>query len=486
MSISGAMNNALSGLRAVSRSAEIVSSNISNANTIGYGRREMELSSASVGGNGAGVSIDGVSRNVNQVAINDRRLADGALALDNQRVSFNERLGNVLGKTDDLNSLNGSLTQLETSLIEAASKPDSDARLSAVVNAAENVVDELSRVSDEIQNIRMDADQSIYKTVATLNENLQQVEKLNTAIQRQLTSGKDGTALMDQRQVIIDKISEVIPLKEYPRDGGKVALISTGGAVLLEGKAAQFGFTPVGVIDPQMSLAGGTLNGLTMNGLDVTVNSSRSIVGGGELAGMFEVRDELAITAQSQVDAIARDLVDRFQDPAVDPTLGATDAGLFTDNGLAFDPLNEVGLSGRLKLNAAVDPSQGGDTWRIRSGINAATPNEAGDASLINAMADALTGKRVAASGAFSPASRSASELTGEFMSLVAADLIAAEADATFSRSQVNTMTQLEFTESVDTDKELQDLLRIEQAYAANARVIQTLSELLDTLMRSL
>jgi flagellar hook-associated protein 1 len=76
--------------------------------------------------------------------------------------------------------------------------------------------------------------------------------------------------------------------------------------------------------------------------------------------------------------------------------------------------------------------------------------------------------------------------LTGEFMSLVAADLIAAEADATFSRSQVNTMTQLEFTESVDTDKELQDLLRVEQAYAANARVIQTLSELLDTLMRSM
>jgi flagellar hook-associated protein 1 len=486
MSISGAMNNALSGLRAVSRSAEIVSSNVSNANTIGYGRREMELSSASVGGNGAGVSIDGVSRNVNQVAINDRRLADGALALDNQRVDFNERLGNVLGKTDDLNSLNGSLTQLETSLIEAASKPDSDARLSAVVNAAGNVVNELSRVSDEIQNIRMDADQSISKTVATLNDNLQQVEKLNIAIQQQLTTGKDGTALMDQRQVIIDNISEVIPLKEYQRDGGKVALISTGGAVLLEGKAAQFGFTPVGVIDAQMSMAGGTLNGLTMNGLDVTVNSSRSIVGGGELAGMFEVRDELAVTAQSQVDAIARDLVDRFQDPAVDPTLGAADAGLFTDNGLAFDPLDEVGLSGRLKLNAAVDPSQGGATWRIRSGINAATPTEAGDATLINAMADALTGKRVAASGAFSPASRSASELTGEFMSLVAADLIAAEADATFSRSQVNTMTHLEFTESVDTDKELQDLLRVEQAYAANARVIQTLSDLLDTLMGAL
>jgi len=36
----------------------------------------------------------------------------------------------------------------------------------------------------------------------------------------------------------------------------------------------------------------------------------------------------------------------------------------------------------------------------------------------------------------------------------------------------------------VDTDAEMQSLLLIEQSYAANARVIQTVSDMLDILMQ--
>jgi hypothetical protein len=43
MSISGAVANALSGLTASARSAEVISSNIANAMTDGYGRREVVL-----------------------------------------------------------------------------------------------------------------------------------------------------------------------------------------------------------------------------------------------------------------------------------------------------------------------------------------------------------------------------------------------------------------------------------------------------------
>ena len=43
MSISSALSNALSGLNAVSRAADVVSSNVANAMTEGYGKREIEL-----------------------------------------------------------------------------------------------------------------------------------------------------------------------------------------------------------------------------------------------------------------------------------------------------------------------------------------------------------------------------------------------------------------------------------------------------------
>jgi flagellar hook-associated protein 1 len=46
MSITSALANAVSGLTAASRSAELVSNNVSNAMTEGYGRREIVLSGA--------------------------------------------------------------------------------------------------------------------------------------------------------------------------------------------------------------------------------------------------------------------------------------------------------------------------------------------------------------------------------------------------------------------------------------------------------
>ena len=41
----------------------------------------------------------------------------------------------------------------------------------------------------------------------------------------------------------------------------------------------------------------------------------------------------------------------------------------------------------------------------------------------------------------------------------------------------------MELTQGVDTDAELQELMQVEQAYSANARVMQTMDELLKKLM---
>jgi Flagellar hook-associated protein len=75
MSISNAVATALSGLNVTARKAEIVSSNVSNALTEGYGRRSVSVSSADLGG----VRIDGVSRHVNEGVIRERRLAEAGL-----------------------------------------------------------------------------------------------------------------------------------------------------------------------------------------------------------------------------------------------------------------------------------------------------------------------------------------------------------------------------------------------------------------------
>ena len=68
MTISGSLANSLSGLTAASRAAELVSSNVANAMTEGYGRREVVLTPRSMGdGTAAGVNVTGVRREVDNV-----------------------------------------------------------------------------------------------------------------------------------------------------------------------------------------------------------------------------------------------------------------------------------------------------------------------------------------------------------------------------------------------------------------------------------
>ena len=76
MTISGSLSSALSGLTAAAKTAEVVSSNIANATTAGYGRREVVTSARSVGHTGQGVKIVGVHRHVDPVVLADRRRAE--------------------------------------------------------------------------------------------------------------------------------------------------------------------------------------------------------------------------------------------------------------------------------------------------------------------------------------------------------------------------------------------------------------------------
>jgi flagellar hook-associated protein 1 FlgK len=184
------------------------------------------------------------------------------------------------------------------------------------------------------------------------------------------------------------------------------------------------------------------------------------------------------------LDAIARDLIDRFADPAVDPSLTPGDAGLFTDAGSAFLPANEVGISARLTINPAVDPMQGGEAWRIRDGVGAAAPGAAGDSSLLRSFADALSDNRVPASGSFGSGALSLNGILSSLLSQTGSDLLTAENQVAFTSAHLDELEQNVLEDGVDSDAELQRLILIEQAYAANARIIQTADEMLATLMR--
>lgn len=485
MTIAGSMSNALSGLTAAARATEIVSSNVANAHTDGYATRELELTSQHLGGGSGGVRIAGVLRNVDQAVLNDRVLSDAAFGHDSAVADFLSKLEDILGTPDKGASLSGHLAQFEATLVEASSRPDNEARLSSVLDAANGLVDHINDASDKIQQTRMDADRSIGQQISTLNDGLVRVQDLNYEIQEAVARGLDPSPLMDLRQQEIDRLAPIIPMKQAMRENGMVALYTTGGAILLDGKAAEIGFQPAGLIVPEMTLAAGSLSGLTLNGnvIPTPTGNNRSPLQGGTLAAAFEIRDTLAPDAQNDLDAFSRNLVERFQDPALDATRAVGAAGLFTDAGTAFDPLDEVALSERLRVNTAVDPSQGGAVWRLRDGLGATTPGEVGNAGLLQDFAVTLTKPEVGATTDFSTTARSASGLAADLLSAIGADRIHAENTMGYSSAQNETLKMMQLEDGVDTDHEMQKLLLIEQAYAANARVIATADEMIQVLM---
>jgi len=479
MSISGTLSSALSGLNAASRSAELISSNIANAMTEGYARRDLQLSARRVGDTGQGVRINGVGREVDQILLRDLRLArSGAEGLDS-RAAFHQRLDAMLTGAGNLSAR---VDGFDAALIAAAARPDSEARLSALLDSARGLASGLREASDTVQGARKDADAAIGADVAEVNRALATIARLNGDIAGMAVGGRDSSALQDQRQQLIDNLSSIIPIREVPDDQGRVALYTSGGAVLLDGRPAELGFTPVGIITPDMTLASGALSGLTLNGTALRSDDGGPLAGG-RLAAHFAIRDSLAPEAQAMLDGLARDMVERFEDPALDPSRPPGANGLFTDHGAVFDPADEVGLSARLALAAAVDPAQGGALWRLRDGLGAPSPGPVGESRLLEALGSALNSPRTGASGPLAGVARSLAGHSGALMARIGADRLTAEAEAGFAAARAGTLELLHKANGVDTDREMQELLLVERAYAANARVVKTVDEMIQLLL---
>lgn len=483
MTISGALSNAMSGLRAAGRGAELVSSNISNALTPGYGRRVLSLSSSEVGTYG-GVQVNGITRIVDAGLASDRRLADAEHGQANISANFFSRIDSLIGTPDNPASLSAQLSGFENNLITASSRPDAPERLSSAVAGARGLVNSINEAAAGIQDARSQADQTIETQVRELNSALSEVKALNSLISAARLQNGNVPSLQDQRQQVVDRIGALVPVREVPRDNGQIALYTTGGAVLIDGTAAQIGFTPVNLVTPYMSQSGGTLSGLTLNGNAIRTDAENGPLRGGAIGAQFAIRDEHGVEAQTQLDALARDLIERFQDPSVDGSLAPGDPGLFTDAGGPIDPLDEVGLSTRLAVNAAVDPDQGGAAWRLRDGINAATQGNVGEAGLLRNLTEALSTARTPASGGFGGGAFSAFNLVSTLSSSIGADRTRAEQSLSYAAARLNELTQRQLADGVDSDDEIARLLVIEQAYAANARVIEAVDEMMQTMLR--
>lgn len=480
MSLSAAMNIALTGLSANIRAAGLVSNNIANADIDGYGRRILDLSTADAAMAG-GVQVTGIIRQTDKYLIADRRVVEAELANADELHSFYDRLEFTVGGPEDADSLSNLMTAFENAINTASANPAEELRLENLAYAADDLVSKINSISQEIQSSREEADAEISNIVEEINENLGKIAEINAQIIAVGARNGDISPLEDQRQVLVDAISENIPLTTKLKDNGVMYLYATSGMTLLERNYAELEFSQSNLIPAQSTYENGDLSGIILNDHEINISPTGQIAGG-RLAALFEIRDEIAVEQNSQLDAIARDLIERFEDPTLDATLAPGDPGLFTDQGAAFDPLDEVGLASRLELNADVSPGST-EYWKLRDGIGAVVQGNVGDATLLNAYSDAISAQTLPSSPALLALSTSFTSHVQDFSSATSSYSVRSENNLAFTNSRFVASKEAELQLSVDTDQELQLLMRIEQQYAANAQVLTVIDELMERLV---
>lgn len=479
MSLSLALSSAMSGLSLSARGTQIVSENIANAQTDGYGVRSLTQASRSLGMSGNGVMITGVSRHVDYAILAELRNA--ASQRDHNAVlgSFWQRFEAGFGVPGEAGSLSQNLALLGTALQRASFTPDQPAVLQQVTRAASDVARTLSGLNASLQQERDDADASIAREIAAINQSLESIAGLNGQIQRQTLMGGSPEALIDARQRLVDEVSARIPVREYAREDGRIMLMAEDGSILVDREAARFEFTRSTQPLAGDRIENGGVSAVSLNGHDILPGSA--MFKSGRIGALLQIRDVAAPEAQDHLDLIVSDLIHRFADPSVDPTLAPEQFGLFSLRGLSTVPGSFTGLAGQLIVNPIIDPAAGGETWRLRAGFNAPAPGDALDNSFLDRMAQALETAR--------PLAGVAGQQRSAF--LHASDFLSGTATARFDLEQRGAQTlarhaalsEVFAAQGVDIDAELSKLLVLELAYSANARVLSTVDAMMRTIL---
>jgi flagellar hook-associated protein 1 len=153
MSLTLALNNALTGLKVNQRTMAVISHNIANANTEGYSRQVVDLGSLEIDGNGAGVRVEDVVRKIDQyleTSINRQTSSINYSSIINE---YLERSQILLGEPGTQSSIDEQISTFFNSLQSMAETPERTSTRAAVIEAAATLAREISDLAYEFEQL---------------------------------------------------------------------------------------------------------------------------------------------------------------------------------------------------------------------------------------------------------------------------------------------------------------------------------------------
>lgn len=469
MSLSGALYSAASGLSASQAMSRVTADNVANSMTEGYVRRSATLVSSDTGS--GGVYVAEISREVDAALTRMSRNENSKMA---EQQAIHEGLRDYtlfLGDIGDGTSPAEKFASFNSSLTTLVNMPSSSAAQQGVVYAAEDLAGTINDASDRLADVRADVDMEIRYEVAELNEKLYELKNLNMALSDFEVGTHESAAYYDQVDGVLDEISGITDIRVTYTSDGWVNVFTTGGAALIEGDHVQ---------DVTYNAGDGSLYA---GGYEITPNETgiRGIESG-SLAGFITLKNETIPQFQLQLDEYARGLIETFQD--ADASLSVGQAGMFTDNGNAYDGVSLDGLASRLQVNDLLSSSSSSTAYLVRDGLGVTSEGEASSVTQIQAWIDALGTDMNADVGTGINADVSLADYGAEMVTAQNTETSRAEQsyNAALAAAEVIEASRAN-VEGVNIDEEMQNLLLIEQSFAANSKMLTAVSEMLDTLL---
>ena len=237
------------GLNAQNQGLTTVGHNLTNASTEGYSRQRVhftemdpiyapELNREETAGQiGEGVIVGSIER-VRDNLLEGRIISESGLeGYWTTRDNYIGALEQTLNEPAD-SSVRGLMDKFWDSWQELSLRPQDGAARESVLSRgtalSEGIRDRYRRLTD----IRAMADGDIRGQVSEVNELARRIAELNGVIAKSRALGDNPNDLLDQRDLLVEKLGHIIPISADNRDADEF-MIHVGGLILVQGRQAR-------------------------------------------------------------------------------------------------------------------------------------------------------------------------------------------------------------------------------------------------------
>ena len=369
--------------------------------------------------------------------------------------------------------------------------PQDTASAQAAVIAAQNLAEGLNNAGATVLTVRDQANSDIASSVATINNILSQFQQVNQTIVSGTTSGANVTDAMDQRDSLLQQLSSQIGITTVTGANNDMEIFTDSGVTLFDETPRSVTFTPTATLSPDVPG-----NAVYADGVPITVAGSSFSIQTGALAGLVQVRDNIGVTYQSQLDEIASGLITDFQETDQSGGTAPAQAGLFTDGSDLQVPSTgtvDAGLASTIQVASSVisNPSLLRDGGISSNGaapyVYNPQPGDAGYSTRLTQLITNLSQPLDFASGADAGTQISVAEFAAGSASWLGAQSQQASTSASYSTAvQSSATTALSNATGVNLDDELTNMLALEQSYQASAKLVSSINTLYSSLFAAI